>query len=288
MPLYRSWLFVPGNQERRLEKAKTLSADVLIYDLEDAVPVKEKLTARLNVEKAIKANNQTKVFVRVNDMSTAYFGDDIKAVVTRELSGIMLPKAEDEDDIFHIDHLLTNLEKRKDLTKSIEVIPLIESARGLLNAYQIAIASKRVKRLAFGSVDFTLDINAQLSKSGKEIMYARSELIVISRAASIEPPIDGVFTHIKDDEGLRKDIQFAKQLGFQGKLAVHPTQINPINELFSPTPEEINTAEKVVMAFEKALSAGLAAVEVQGKMVDYPVVEQARRILAKANRMGRA
>src|SRR5690625_1646761 len=181
MTLYRSWLFVPGNKESMLEKAPGLSADALVYDLEDAVPVKEKASARQLVQKSVKLSGQNNCFVRVNGLSTPYINDDIRAVVDVGLSGIILPKVVGKEDILRIDQLLTSLEKERQFNQGcFEVVPLIESALGLFNVYKIATASKRIKRLAFGSVDFTLDINTQPSKDGKEIMYARSQIVVVS------------------------------------------------------------------------------------------------------------
>lgn len=285
--MYRSWMFVPGNSERRIEKAKTMLSDVIIYDLEDAVALHEKPQARQMVKLALHDNSNKINFVRVNDPSSSYFPEDLREIMGKGLSGIMLPKAANKEQLAAVDALLTQLESEKDLFQGcIEIVPLIESAIGLYNAYEIASANKRIKRLAFGSVDFTLDINAELTKEGKEILFARSQLVVVSRAARIDPPIDAVFVHLKDHEGILKDARLAKQLGFQGKLVVHPDQIGVVNDVFSPKREEIEEAMVIVNAFEEANSAGSAAIQVGGKMIDYPVAERASRILRQAKIYG--
>lgn len=283
MSLYRTWMFVPGNHERRLVKAKDLQADIIIYDLEDAVALNEKDKARKMVRKAIADNDNKVKFVRVNDISTPYFLDDVTEVAVAGLDGIILPKAEKKEDILLSDHLLTQMEQKRNLGQgSMEIVPLVESALGLHNAYEIAVSCKRVKRLAFGAVNFTLDINAELTKEGVEILYARSQLIISSRAAGIEAPIDTVYVHIKDQKGLLKETKLVKQLGFQGKLVVHPDQIDVVNDVFTPTVEEVQEAKAIVAAFNDALASGVAAIQLNGKMIDYPVAERAKKIVLKS------
>jgi citrate lyase subunit beta/citryl-CoA lyase len=293
MSLYRSWMFVPGNHERKLEKAEDLKADVIIYDLEDAVALGEKDKARKMVRKAIADNgnkvnyvrvNGNKVnYVRVNDISTPHFLDDVSELAVEGLDGIVLPKAGEKEHVLLADHLLTQMEQKRNLGQgSTEIVPLIESALGVHNAYEIAASCKRVKRLAFGAVDFTLDINADLTKEGVEILYARSQMIISSRAAGIEPPIDTVYVHIKDQIGLLKETRLVKQLGFQGKLVVHPDQIDVVNNVFAPTAEEVQEAKAIVAAFDDALASGTAVIQLNGKMIDYPVVERSKKIVDQA------
>lgn len=288
MTFYRSWMFVPGNHRRRLDKVRELQSDVIIYDLEDAVPLNEKENAREMVRETIRQFPEKVNFVRVNDVSTCYFLEDVNGLACGELAGIVLPKANTAEDIRYLERILSQAEKKKEIPEGkIEILPIIESALGLYNAFQIACASRRVKRLAFGSVDFTLDINARLSKEGTEILYARSQLVVASRAAGIEGPIDAVFVDLKDDEGLLKDARLAKQLGFQGKLAVHPGQVGIINQIFTPTDEEIEEAKIIAAAFDEAVASGLAAIQVAGKMVDYPVAVRAKKIVEQAKALGK-
>lgn len=287
MVLFRSLMFVPGNQERKLAKVQDLSADVIIYDLEDSVPLGEKSVARKLVSKALFQNKHKVNYVRVNDLSTDHFSADLTELVSPYLHGIMLPKANRKEDIQHVEHLLCFLEQEKALPQgSIAIIPLIESAAGVYHAYEIAASSSRVKCLAFGSVDYCLDVNAQLSKEGLEILYARSQLVVASRAAGIDAPIDTVYIDIKDETGLSQEARLAKQLGFQGKLVIHPAQINIVHDVFSPTAEEIEEAQQIVGAYEQALAEGLAAIEFRGKMLDLPVVERAKRVVEQARQLG--
>jgi citrate lyase subunit beta/citryl-CoA lyase len=283
MTLFRSWMFIPGNQPRRLAKAGELAADVLIYDLEDAVPLAEKEQARQLVRQALRENKSRVQYVRVNDPSTPFFPGDINGAVSPETAGIVLPKAAGKEQILAACGQLALVEAQHNLPTGVtEIVPLIESAAGLYRAYEIATASSRVKRLAFGSVDFTLDIGAQLTTEGKEILYARSQLVVISRAAEIEPPIDAVFVQVKDGEGLKRDALLARQLGFQGKLAIHPDQLPVIHQAFSPTAEEIAEAQAIAAAFDEAVASGSAAIQVNGKLVDYPVAVRAKRVLEQA------
>jgi citrate lyase subunit beta / citryl-CoA lyase len=287
MFLSRTWMFVPGSQERRLQKVKDLPADVLIYDLEDAVAASEKEKARKMVRQALRENAEKVNFVRINDPSTPYFLADLQEIVAEGLAGIILPKAAKKEDVILVDRLLGQLEEGKNLPRgSIRIVPLIESALGLQHAYEIATASDRVIRLAFGSVDFTLDIGAKLTKEGTELLYARSQLVVASRAAGIEGPIDAVYIHIRDLEGLQQETRFAKQLGFQGKMVIHPEQIPIVNKIFTPTAEEVEEAKAIVDAFAEAVAAGSGAIQWNGKMIDYPVAERAKRIVAQAEILG--
>jgi citrate lyase subunit beta/citryl-CoA lyase len=284
MSLYRSWMFVPGNQPRRIEKVKNLFADVIIYDLEDAVAVSEKETAQQLVAEAIQQYKGRTQFVRINDRTTPFYIGDLEAVICSELTGIILSKTEGPEDIRETCEILTKIERDNCIEiGTMQIVPLIESASGVFHAYQIAAASKeRVKRLAFGSVDYTLDINAQLTKEGTELLYARSQLVIHSRAAGIEAPIDAVYIHIKDTEGLNRDARFAKQLGFQGKLIVHPDQIGPVHDIFSPTLLEIAEATAISAAFDEAVLRGNAAIQLNGKMIDYPVAARAKKIIDQA------
>ncbi|MBO8172235.1 MAG: CoA ester lyase [Bacillaceae bacterium] len=287
MSLYRSWMFVPGNQPRRLEKVKELEADVIIYDLEDSVSAAGKEEARNLVAEALNHNREKSNYVRINDVSTSWFVDDVFELAVDTVNGFMLPKAEKADQIQYLDHLLTELERKRNLDPgSIAIVPLIESAAGLFHAYEVAMASGRVQRLAFGSVDYALDINAELTREGKELLYARSQLVVVSRAAGIEPPVDAVYMHVKDQDGLKKEAEMVKQLGYEGKLCIHPAQLPVVNEMFAPTPEEIAEAREIVSAYEQAVASGKGAVEVHGKMVDLPVVEKAKKIMERAAKLG--
>ncbi|WP_047151802.1 HpcH/HpaI aldolase/citrate lyase family protein [Aneurinibacillus tyrosinisolvens] len=287
MPLWRSWMFIPGNQERKLAKAAQTEADVIIYDLEDAVPIEEKKQARQMVKQALTKKNGRETFVRINDLSTPYFMDDIQEMVGYGADGIMLPKTGKKEDIDLVDYLLRAAEMRHGRKVGETVImPLIESASGLHHAFDIAKASDRIRCLAFGSVDYTLDVYAELTKEGTEILFARSWLVNVSRAAGIHPPIDGVYVDIQDEEGLKKEAKLIKQLGFQGKLALHPKQNVIINDVFLPSEEEIKLARRITQAFDEAIKQGIAAIQVNGKMVDYPVAMRARKMIEQMEALG--
>lgn len=281
MGLYRSWMFVPGADSKKIEKVQQLPVDVIIYDLEDAVANSKKESARIGVREALQ-NNQTHYnVVRVNSVDTPYFEDDVKEIISNGLHGIMLPKSETKEQLLFLEDIVRREEERRNLKHTIEIIPLIESALGVHNAEQIASASRRVKCLAFGSVDYVLDIGAELTKEGDELLYARSHLVNVSRVAGIQQPIDAVYIDFNDLEGLKKETKLVKSLGFQGKLIIHPKQIVTVNNLFSPSIEEVEHSKNIVEAYEESIKNGLGAVQVNGKMVDYPVVERAKKLLEK-------
>lgn len=283
----RSLLFAPGSDLYKVDKALSLNADAVILDLEDAVAVSEKVRARSLVLDVLGRTGLKDIYVRVNGVNTNWIVGDLMAVVGGRPSGIMLPKAEYAEEIKRVDWLISQLEREYGLPHGeIDLIPLIESARGIMNAFEIAANCPRVKRVAFGAVDYTLDIGTKLSGQGSEIFYARSHLVVASRAADIEGPIDTVYPNIKDAAGLENECVQVRNLGFQGKLVIHPAQLEPVNNIFSPAPEEINYAAKVVWAFDEAEAQGIAAVQVEGKFIDYPVAAWARRVLTIARALG--
>src|SRR5215470_3005538 len=284
--IYRSFLFAPGNHPRRVEKAFSLGADAVILDLEDACPVAEKVSTRSLVVTACQRRRTCLGYVRVNATSTEYGYGDIVAVIQSGVDGIVLPKVETADEIKAVDWVVTNLEKQRGLPiGAVDVIPIIETGNGMANVRTIAAAGTRVRRLAFGAGDFTLDMNMEWSRSEVELLPYRSECVLASRAAEIEPPIDTVWTDLKDAEGFIDSARHIKNLGFQGKLCIHPDQIPIVNAVLSPSVEEIDWSRKVVEAFETAEAAGSASIQLEGKFIDYPIVDRARRILEAAHRI---
>lgn len=276
----RSLLFAPASDLRKVDKALSLQADAVILDLEDAVAVSEKVRARSMVLDVLGRASRDCIFVRVNGVATDWIVGDLMAVVGGRPIGIMLPKAECKEDVARVDWLIGQLEREYGLPSCmIELVPLVETARGVMNAYDIAAGCPRVKHLAFGAIDYTLDIGTSLTDQGTEIFYARSRLVVASRAAGIEGPIDTVYPNIKDEEGLATECRLVRNLGFQGKLVIHPDQLGPVNKIFTPSEREIEYAAKVAQAFERAESQGVAAVQVDGKFIDYPVAAWAKRVL---------
>lgn len=285
----RSFLFAPGNRPRMLQKVGHCGADAVILDLEDAVPISEKEATRAAVRDAVGAIDTCPVYVRINPLQAAAgfsqpIGEaDLAAIVRPGLAGIILPKAESPDDLRRADGLLQGLESQHDLTPgSVDVIPIIETALAIQRAYDIAASGTRVKRLAFGAGDFTRDIGVAWSRREIESLHARSTLVIASRAAGLEPPLDTVWVDLRDERGLVRSARTARQLGFQGKMAIHPGQVEPVNTVFSPSDAEVAHAARVVDAFAQAEADGLASIQLDGQFIDYPIVESAQRVLALA------
>lgn len=285
---FHSWMFVPGSDSQKIEKVQHLPVDVVIYDLEDAVALTKKESARINVREALQNNLPKYNVVRVNGVNTPYFKDDLEEIVSHGLKAIMLPKSETKEQILLLERILHQAEEEYEIMQPIEIVPLIESANGVCGAAEIAAASSRVKCLAFGSIDYALDIEAELTEEGFELLYARSHLVNVSRAAGIEQPIDAVYPDIHNLDGLQKETKFVKKLGFQGKLVIHPKQVDVINEVFMPSKEEIESAQLIMSTYKQSIQAGLGAIQVNGKMVDAPVIERAKKTLQKANLAARS
>ena len=291
MQALRSWLFTPGNRIDRMEKAIGLGADAIILDLEDAVSYEEKEPSRRNIRTVLDRWHGPLAYVRINPISASnefsvnQGEQDLDAVVGPNLDGIVFPKAETAEDARRIDEVLARLEQERSIPPgTIDLMPIIETAKGLWNITQVLSATSRIKRAAFGAGDYTRDLNLEWTPTEEELLYARSQITVASRVTDCEPPIDSVYVRIGDLEGLTRSSKHAKQLGFQGKLAIHPSQVTPINQTFSPTEEEVAWAHRLIAAFADAEKRGLAALNFEGLMVDYPIVEKAKRILALAAR----
>ena len=274
----RSYLFAPGNHERRVEKALGLGADVVILDLEDAVAISEKKSTRELINKTLEQPRNCAVFVRVNAYDTEFCYGDICSIVSENLDGIVLPKLESLEDLRSIDWLLGNLEQERGLPNgSIDLMPIIETAVGLVNIREIARADTRVKRLAFGGGDYTRDLGMQWTLKEDELLPVRSEMVLASRFGKLEPPVDTVFIHIKEHDAFHSSCSNILGLGFQGKMCIHPDQVPVTNEIFTPDPEEVKWSQRVIDEFAKAEKAGIASIQVDGYFVDYPIVEKAQR-----------
>jgi len=283
----RTALFAPGNRPDRAEKAIGLGADAVIIDLEDAVPIAEKESSRALVREVLDKHPGKRMYARINALTTPYAKEDLEAVASKNLVGIMLPKVESPKDAFEIDRLLSELEKRNGLEAGgLEVISICETAKGLEKLYSILSAKTEYNRIAvvaFGAADYTLDLGISLTREGKELEYPRIRIPIACRAAGIMPPLDTPWmVDLKDIDGLIADAKKAKAYGFQGKIVIHPNQIEPCHRVFTPTEEEIAFAKKVIEAFEEAEREGKAAIQLEGKFIDYPVVEKSRRIYALA------
>ena len=280
MLVFRSLLFAPGNHARRVEKSLTLDADVVILDLEDAVAVTEKEASRAKVVAAFQTPRRALGYVRINAFDTPFCFDDLQAVVAPGVDGIVLPKVESPAQLVAVDWAVAALERARGLREGgIDLVPIIETGRGMAELRDIARSGTRARRLSFGAGDYTLDVGMRWTSEERELDHVRTAIVVESRAAGLEPPVDTVFIRLGQPDALRRSAELARDLGFQGKLCIHPDQVGPVNETFTPADEEMAKAERYVTAFEEAEAAGSASIQVDGYFIDYPIVEQARRTL---------
>jgi citrate lyase subunit beta / citryl-CoA lyase len=283
----RSLLFAPGNEPRKVEKVATFGADAVILDLEDAVPDADKVATRDVVRNALPAiGSRGLVCVRVNGLSTGLAAGDVSGVTAPGLDAIVLPKTEGAEDIIALHSLLDRAESRAGVAAGhVKILPLVETARGISRGIEIAGASPRVLTLLFGSGDFTRDLelpSVRWSADGLELLYARTRLVVDSRAAGRARPIDGPYLAVRDAAGFEADCRAATKIGFQGKLCIHPAQVAAANRLFAPDPDEVAFCRRVAADFAAAVARGSASITVDGVFVDYPIAEKARRIVALA------
>ena len=283
MTVMRSVFYIPGNNLKFIEKAPVTPADIITLDLEDSVPPDEKVKARELVRENLKlaGSGGSTVYVRVNNWETLMTNDDLEAIVYEGLSGVCLAKCGGADHVQRLDWKLEELERRRGLkVGSVAVQLLIETAKGVMNAYPSALASKRVNSLIFGAVDYTKDMRVKLTSEGQEQYWARASVPVAARAAGCIG-IDCPFVDVKNMEAFKESTRFGRQLGFEGRMLIHPDQIMPSHEIYTPSAEDVEWADGVVKVFEEeGLAKGKAAVTYKGKMVDTPVYDNARTILA--------
>jgi citrate lyase subunit beta/citryl-CoA lyase len=278
----RSFLFAPGNHARRVEKALSLDADAVILDLEDALATAEKRATRDAVIAALVRPRRALLYVRVNAVDTEFCYGDLAAIVRLGLDGVILPKVESAAGLATADWLLAQLEREQGLLpRTTDLVPIIETARGLNQIDAILAAGTRVRHIAFGAGDFTLDVNMAWSREEAELAYARAKIVTASRAAGIEAPFDTVWVDLADEEGLEASARTAFGFGFQGKMCIHPNQIAVVNRVFTPSEAEIAFADRVVAAFARAEAEGSAAIQLDGKFIDYPILYRAQRVLEK-------
>jgi len=290
MDIQRSLMFVPGNSEKMLTKALGLdNLDVAMFDLEDGVPPSHKDNARELVATMLgRPKGGPMRFVRLNAIGTDRIEADLQSVIVPGLEGVVLPKVERAEEVQLVDKILTEREPIAGLEPgTVKIIAAIESARGLLSAPAVAAASPRMMGLMFGAEDYGLDIGLSTHRQGeaRELIYARSAIVVASASAHIQA-MDGVWPEFKDLEGLTQDSIQARRLGFTGKSTFHPGQIDIINEIFSPSQEDVDFARRVVAAFEEAQAAGSGSVALGGQLIDLPIVERARRVLKLRESLG--
>ena len=284
----RSMLFLPGNNPNMLINGATLGADAIIFDLEDAVSPAEKDAARILVRNTMRYMDLggCETIVRINSVDTPYWQADLDAVAPQKPDLILLPKSACAQDIQLVDAYLTEKEAQAGMEYgTIGLMPLIETAMGVENAFAIATAAKRVKALFLGAEDLTADLQCKRTKEGREIEYARTRLVVAARAAGVDV-YDTPFTDVNDDEGIWTDAQLAKALGFTGKASISPRHVEVINTVFSPTEKEIDYAYEVLDAIEMAKRMGKGAIALHGKMIDAPIVARAQRTIDMAIALG--
>ncbi len=280
----RSMLFLPGNTPNIIVNGDALGADNVILDLEDAVAPDQKDAARILVRSAIKAIGfkNVELTVRINSLDTPYWHDDLEEIVPLAPDLIMPTKVNGADDVLTLDAAISEIEAKSGLANgTVKLIPLIETAKGLENAAAIAAACPRVAAIFLGAEDLTADLRCPRTKEGTEIFYARSRMVSAARAAGIDV-YDTPFTDVNDDEGIVKDAQFARSMGFTGKACISPRHVRAVNEAFSPTQKEINYAYEVLEAIRQAKEQGRGAISLHGKMIDKPIVTRAEQTIAMA------
>jgi citrate lyase subunit beta/citryl-CoA lyase len=286
----RSMLFTPGDRLDMLAKAVNSGTDAVIVDLEDSVSIDSKPEARDNLQQL--PESPVPYYVRTNAIETGLLWDDVVAAGRAPSVGVIIPKAEDPRVISQVDGALTALEMTTGReVGSITVIPLVESALGVRLTYEMATASDRVECVMFGGGeqgDLVADLGVEWTPEGTGLMQARSQVLLGARAAGVPYPMEAVFMDFRNQEGLRVECELARTLGYVGKVAIHPAQVEVINDVFTPSPEAVEYQRKVLAAFEEAEAAGQASIAVDGKMVDYAVARVARTIIARAEAAGRA
>ena len=281
--LLRSLIFVPGNNSRFLEKAKTLSADIVCFDLEDSVPKEEKESARKLIREALNSRVEYKaeVYVRTNSPASGMIAEDLSKIVQKGIDGIVIPKVNNITELKKVIKTLASLEKKHKLTP-IEIIPSIESAEGVVNTYAIASSSNRVSALVFGVFDLLNDLGIEYTKQAEGAKYARAKIPLDARAAG-KYVIDAIWQDLNDEAGLEEDCIIGRSLGYAGKSIIHPNQIPVVHKIFYPTQAEIEWAKKVCQAYIESTKKSKGATKVEGKMIDEVHFKRSKALLDSIN-----
>ena len=288
--MYRTLLFAPGSRPELLAKAQLGDADAMIFDLEDSVPLNAKDEARKNIADALAAGLKKPMFLRISNPRAGDFMADLQVLANASsllnVAGIVLPKADDADDIQAVAKALKDVESKHNMQEgTLSILPLIETCLGLRNGFDIAKASTRVIGMALASAeqgDFMVDLGGRWTPRSLALAYPRSKLVVDARAAGVQWLVDGVFMNLKDTDMLREECLIARELGFVGKMAIHPTQVDVMHTVFSPSELEVAYARGLIAAFREGEARGVGAVKYEGMMVDYANVRLAERTLALA------
>jgi citrate lyase subunit beta/citryl-CoA lyase len=291
MNLIRSWMFVPGHRQRMIDKALGLNADAIMLDIEDGVAPNEKDAARKNIAESLgreKTPGSPARYVRINAIGHARMDADLEAVVRPGLDGLVCPKVDSPDEVRRVDGILTDREPKMKMEKGgVKLLIAIESPKGLLNAPAIAGASSRNVGIIFGAEDYGREIGLPTVREGeaRDLIYARSAIVVAAASAHVQA-VDGVWVDLNDSAGLLDFAKQARQLGFSGMSCIHPSQVDAINTVFSPTADEIEYCQKVLQAFEEANARGDGSIAFGGQLIDRPIVERARRAIDTAKALG--
>ena len=288
--MYRTLLFAPGSRPELLAKAQLSDADSMIFDLEDSVPLNAKDEARKNIADALAAGLKKPMFLRISNPRAGDFMADLQvlanAISLVNVAGIVLPKADDADDVQVVAKALKDIEAKNNIQEgTFSVLPLIETCLGLRNGFDIAKASPRVIGMALASAeqgDFMVDLGGRWTPRSLALAYPRSKLVVDARAAGVQWLVDGVFMNLKDTDMLHEECLIARELGFVGKMAIHPTQVDVMHTVFSPSEAEVAYARGLLAAFREGEARGVGAVKFEGMMVDYANVRLAERTLSLA------
>ncbi len=284
--LLRSALFIPGNKRKMLSKAPSVAADAIIPDMEDSVPDAEKENARETIRDFLAERSRVAglLIPRINSLASGLAEADLSAVVSRAIDGVSVGKIDTPSDVSELSQMLAAFERREGLEVGrLKLIPWIETARAILSCYEICVASPRVVAIAFGAEDFTNDMGIERLADDAQLVFARSTVCTAARAAGVLA-LDTPYFRFKDTEGLRASSIAARHLGFKGRFAIHPAQLETINECFSPSPAEIEHAQRIVAAYEDAESRGRGSTSLDGLVIDVPVVKRARALLELAGR----
>ena len=276
-------MFVPGNNPAMMQDAYIYGPDSIMLDLEDSVSMAEKDTARLLVHNALKSIDygDTEMVVRINPLNTPYGKKDIEAVVKAGVHVIRMPKTETAEEVVEVEREIERVERELGCVGRTQIMAAIESALGVVNAYAIATASKRMMGIALGAEDYCANLKTQRSKDGDELRLARETIVVAARAAGIDA-LDTVYSNLNDMETFRREVEFIKTLGFDGKSIINPRQIEVVNEVFTPTQKDIDKARTIIAAIKEAEKKGSGVIAVNGKMIDKPVVTRAQRTIELA------
>lgn len=273
-------MFVPGNNPGMMQDAFIYGPDSIMLDLEDSVTMAEKDAARLLVHNALKTIDygNTEMVVRINPLNTAYGKKDVEAVVKAGVHVIRMPKTETAEEVREVEREIERVEKEIGCLGRTKIMAAIESTLGIVNAYEIAVASERMMGIALGAEDYCANLKTQRSPEGTELLFARQQIVVAARAAGIDA-LDTVYSNLNDMETFRKEVGLIKQLGFDGKSIINPRQIEIVNEVFAPTEKAIEKAKTIIAAIKEAEKRGSGVIAVNGKMVDRPVVIRAQRTI---------